>query len=176
MTFSMACNLSGPLRTTVPLFRIALLWACVFMIGLLSAGCGALGLGKYKGIERGAPGEHYYLLKDFALSTSSINKPRENFDHKMNDTINLFFILRNETPVYIAESIWYDPNEQEFRTIRTTYDRAEETKTGIQRPKGGTTRVHSISTQELYDRKPGLWKVALYIDKELARTQTFYLK
>ena len=176
MRFSLACNSSRPLRTTVPIYRSALLYACVLMIGLLAGGCGALGLGKYKGIERGASDEYYYLLKEIALSSSSINKPRDNFDHRMNDTISLFFIPRNEKPMYVAESIWYDPNDQEFRTIRTTYDRSEETKTGITRPKEGTTRVHSISTKELYNHKPGLWKVALYLDKQLARRQTLFVK
>jgi hypothetical protein len=180
MRFSLACYSSRPLRAAVPLFGNTLLWALVLIVGLLAPGCAsmgdALGLGRFRGIERGASDESYYLLKDIALSSSSINKPREIFDHKMNDRINLFFVLRNETPTYVAESIWYDPNDQEFRTIRTTHDRSEETKTGIQRPKGGTTRVHTIATQELYNHKPGLWKVALYIDKQLARRQTFFLR
>ncbi len=79
-------------------------------------------------------------------------------------------------PVYVTESRWYDPNDQEYRTIRVTYDRAEEGKKGITRAKEGTTRVHTIGTKELFDHKPGLWKVTLYIDGQLTRRQNFFVR
>lgn len=176
MTLSLTYGSCQPVRSKVPLCLRTSLWACILLIGLLSTGCGALGLGKYKGIERTASDEAFYLLKEFRLSGGSIQTEKEDFDHVTNETVNLVFVPRNEQAVYVTKSVWYDPNDEEKFTIRRTYDRAEETKKAIERPKGGTTRVHSVPTRELYNHKPGMWKVALYIDGQLARRQTFFVR
>ena len=118
-----------------------------------------------------AAGEESGLLKEFHLSAASLQTRKRNFDHHTDETVNLVFVPRKS--VHIAESRWYNPNDREFRIIRHVYDRAKEPKKAIERPKGGATRVHYIPTKELYDHKPGLWKVALYIDNQLAGRQTF---
>ncbi len=59
-------------------------------------GCGAVSLGKYKGIERTASDEAFYLLKEFHLSAGSSQTQKENFDHLTNEAVNLVFMLRNE--------------------------------------------------------------------------------
>ena len=143
---------------------------------LLFTGCGMFNLGKWKGIERTGADEKFYLLKDVFLTGGSAYNPKEAFDHTMNDSVNLFFTPRMEPNVYVAESVWYDPNGQEYRKIRTTYDVQAERKKGDERSKAPTTRVHSMSTKELYEHKPGLWKVALYIEKDLVRRLTFSLR
>ncbi len=179
MKLSLASINSKSLGSTVPFGLSILLWACILIMGLLSSGCGtldsALGLGKFKGIERTPSDEAFYLLKEFRLTAGSPT-PKENFDHATNETVNLVFAVNNEKGVYVTESRWYDPNDEEYRIKRVTYDRTEEGKKGIERPKGGATRVHTMSTKELYDHKPGLWKVALYIDGQLARRQTFFVR
>lgn len=141
---------------------------------LLLTGSGGVGLRKHEGIERTGSDEAFYLVKEFHLSSRSLQTSKKTFDHLRDETINLVFVPR--TSVHITEGRWYDPDEQEFRIIRHVYDRSEETKKAIERPKGGATRVHSIPTKELYDHKPGLWKVVLYIDNQLAGTQTFFVK
>jgi hypothetical protein len=145
-------------------------------IALVFTGCGMFNLGRWKGIERAAADEQYYLVKDMFLTAGSAYHPKEAFDHNMNESINLFFIPKNEPNTYVAESIWYDPDGQEFRKIRTTYDLQRETKKGDERKSTGTTRVQTISTKDLYDHKPGLWKVALYLDHRLVRRLTFSVR
>ena len=94
----------------------------------------------------------------------------------MNETVNLVFIPKLEKNTYTAESIWYDPNGEEFRKIRTTYDAQSESKKGEDRQASGSTRVHTMPTKELFEHKPGLWKVALYIENDLVRRLTFSLR
>jgi hypothetical protein len=118
-----------------------------------------------------AAGEGSGLLKEFHLSSASLQTPKKKFDHHTDEIVNLVFVPRKS--VQIAESRWYDPSDKEFRIIRHVYDRSKEAKKAIERPKGGVTRVHHIPTKELYDHKPGLWKVALYIDNQLPLRQTF---
>jgi hypothetical protein len=118
-----------------------------------------------------AAGKKSGLLKEFHLSPASLQTSKKKFDHHADETVNLVFVPRKS--VHIAESRWCDPSDQEFRIIRHVYDRSKEAKKAIERPKDGITRVHSMPTKELYDHKPGLWKVALYIDNQLAGRQTF---
>lgn len=139
-------------------------------------GCGAINPGKWKGVETTSPDERYYLVKDVFLSPGSAYSAKDNFDHNVNDSVNLFFTPRNETNQYTAETIWYDPSDQEFRKIRTTYDTKQESKQGINRSSHGTTRVQSIPTMQLYNHKPGLWKVELYLEGKLARRLTFTVR
>jgi ankyrin repeat protein/uncharacterized protein YecT (DUF1311 family) len=113
------------------------------------------------------------LLKEFHLSSGSLQTPKENFDCVTDKTINLVFAPRNDKPVYTAESRWHDPDDREFRVIRRAYDRLKETKQAIEIPKASPTRVHSIPTKKLYNHKPGRWTAALYIDNQLAGRQTF---
>ncbi len=89
----------------------------------------------------------------------------------------MFFIPKNEKPTYTVKSVWQDPDGQEYRTIRTTYDKAREEKQGIDRKqRGGTPRIHTLPTKELYEHKPGMWKVALYLEKQLVRRLSFLVK
>jgi len=139
-------------------------------------GCGAINVGKWKGIERTGSDEEYYLAKDIFLTAGSAFSQRNSFDHNMHESINVFFIPRNETNTYVVETIWYDPAGQEFRKIRTTYDRQRETAKGDERTATGTTRVHSIPTKDLFEHKPGAWKVALYLDGRLVRKLDFTVR
>lgn len=163
--------------------RIGILPACCIVLCciLLLAGCGALNLGKLRGrygIERTSPIEKYWLVKEIHLSSGSSSLSRSVFDHNLNPEIALWFTLANETNKYVAESRWLDPAGEELRTIQTTYDIQQEGKKSVdpRNRQQGTPRVHAISTQELYVHKPGLWKVSLYIDGELARTLEFSVK
>lgn len=140
------------------------------------ASCGAINPGKWKGLERTARDEKYYLVKDVFLTAGSAFTTKEIFDHNMNDSVNLFFTPTNEKNHYVTESVWIDPSDVEYRTIRMTHDVKEEGKQDMDRKKGGTPRVHTISTNELYKHKPGLWKIALYMDGELARRLTFTVR
>jgi hypothetical protein len=110
------------------------------------------------------------------LSAGSAYNPRDTFDHNLNEMVNLYFVPRTEPNTYVAQTIWYDPNGDEFRTIRTTYDLQTESKKGEARRKSGTTRVHTVSTKELFEHRPGIWKVQLYIGKDLVRRLTFSLR
>ena len=139
----------------------------------LMQGCGAFNPGKFKWIEKTAKGEEFYLVKDMFMTPGSAHIRKQSFDHAMNETINLVFIPSNEKNTYVAESIWYDPSDVEFKTIRTTFDKEKENKAGFERDKAGTTRIHTMPTKELHDHKPGLWKVALYLEGRLVRTMTF---
>lgn len=143
---------------------------------ILMSGCGVINPGKWKGIETTSKDEQYYLVKDVFLTPGSSAVAKDSFDHNVHETVNLFFVPRNETNKYTAESIWYDPSEQEFRTIRQTYDSQTEGKKGVERQKTGTTRIHTIPTAELYNHKPGLWKVELFLDGKLARRMSFSVR
>lgn len=150
---------------------------CLLAIVLLAnVGCGVINPGKWKGIEATAKDEKYYLVKDVFLTAGSAYVSKEVFDHNMNETVNLVFTPVNEKNHYVTETVWIDPVDQEFRTVRMTHDVQAEGKRDQQRKKAGTPRVHSISTGELFNRKPGLWKVALYVDGELARRLTFSVR
>jgi hypothetical protein len=158
-------------------FRDAnLLYTVVLTVILFSSGCGAINVGKWRGIERAAPDEAYYLVNDIFLTASSAYNRREIFDHNLNESVHLFFTPKNEKPTYVTKSVWQDPNGQEYRTIRMTYDRVREQREGIERTKKSTPRVHTMPTKELYAHKPGLWKVSLYIEKQLVRRLTFLVK
>jgi hypothetical protein len=154
-----------------------LLCRVVLIIVLFTAGCSAISVGKWRGIERTEPDEGYYLADDVFLTASSASSRREIFDHNMNESVHLFFIPKNEKPTYTVESVWKDPDGQEYRTIRTTYDKAREEKQGIDRKqRGGTPRIHTLPTKELYEHKPGAWKVSLYLEKQLVRRLSFLVK
>uniref|UniRef100_A0A7C4AQN4 Uncharacterized protein n=1 Tax=Desulfomonile tiedjei TaxID=2358 RepID=A0A7C4AQN4_9BACT len=168
-------NRLGSRRPTTTAALIGLLVLVMLATGLI-ASCGAINPGKWKGIERTARDEKYYLVKDVFLTAGSAFTSKEIFDHNMNESINLFFTPTNEKNHYVTESVWIDPADVEYRTIRMTHDVQDESKKDMERKKGGTPRVHTISTKELYDHKPGLWKVALYIDGELARRLTFTVR
>lgn len=142
------------------------------VMGHLS-GCGALNLGKWRGIETSDADEKYYLVKDAFLTASSAALRRDNFDHTLQPTINLIFKPATEPGHYVTKSVWINPKGEEFKTIRETHDRQQETKQGIQRDKDGSTRIHTISTQDLWTEGEGIWTVELYIDDELARRLEF---
>lgn len=173
-TLGKQIRLLAPKKTSCSGCALALLITTVFAVAL--AGCGIINPGKWKGIETTARDENYYLVKDIFLTPGSSAAAKDTFDHNVNETVNLFFIPRNETNKYTAESIWYDPSDQEFRTIRTTYDTQSEGKKGIERKSSGTTRIHSMPTAVLYNHKPGLWKVELLLDGKLARRLTFSVR
>ena len=143
---------------------------------MVAGGCGAINVGRWQGIVKTADDEQFYLVKDVFLTGGSTFSPRESFDHNMHETVSLFFMPKDEKNTYVAESRWQDPLGLEFRTIRTTYDKQQEGKKGIERPKGGSTRVHTIPTSELFAHKPGMWKVALYLDGKLARRLSFAVR
>jgi hypothetical protein len=140
------------------------------------AGCGAINPGPVKPIVRTDSDEHFYLVKDARLTTGSPAAARKSFDHTIHEFVKLYFIPKDEKNTYTTESRWQDPSGTEFRAIRATYDKKEEAQKGIERTKGGTPRVHSIPTAELYLHKPGLWKTALYIDGKLARRLSFSVR
>ena len=150
------------------------LFTCLFICVL--AGCGMVNLGKWKGIESSASDEYYYLVKDVYLSPGSAIGAKDNFDHNIHSMVNLCFTPRNETNHYTAESIWYDPSNIEYRKIRETYDSQKESKKGQNRNPKGTMRIMSMPTEELYNHKPGLWKVELFLDDKLARRLTFTVR
>jgi hypothetical protein len=155
------------------------LWSILFAIALsfMVQGCSALNAGRWLGIVRTATDEKYYLLKEVFLTSGSAYTQKDAFDHTMNEVVNLFFTPRQEKNNYVAESIWTDPSGIEFRTIRTTYDvQVEQKKESGMSPRTGKQRVHTMSTREMFNHKPGLWKVALYIDGEMARRLTFSIQ
>ncbi len=154
-------------------FRVPLL--SLFLVCWL-AGCGMVNLGKWKGIEHTSTNEYYYLVKDVHLSPGSAIGAKDNFDHNVHSSVFLYFTPRNETNSYTAESIWYDPSDSEYRKIRETYDTQKEGKKGINRNPKGTVRTMAIPTEELYNHKPGLWKVELYLEGKLVRRLTFTVR
>jgi hypothetical protein len=156
--------------------RVSVVILALLVLQMLATGCTWVNLGKWRGIERVPADEQYYLLKDVLLTASSAYNPKEVFDHNMNDTVNLLFSPKNEKNHYVAESVWYDPSGAEFRTIRVTYDKKAEQREGMERPSAGSSRIHTIPTRDLYNHKPGIWKVALKLDGELARRLTFTVR
>jgi len=157
--------------------NLRFLWVAVLFTFALAAGCGALSLGKFKGIEKTSADEKYYLLKSAELTAGSAALPKTTFDHNMNESVNLLFTVKGEKNYYVAESVWFDPLGQEFRTVRRTYDIQQEgKKEATPRAFEGTPRVHTVPVKELFDHKPGVWKVALYIDGELARRLEFSVR
>jgi hypothetical protein len=152
--------------------KLAMVTICLVWLG----GCGVINVGKWKGIETTSSDENYYLLKDAFLTAGSAALPKDSFDHTMNDTVNLIFIPKNERNEYVAETRWLDPNDQEYRTIRTTFDVKKEGREGMDRRKDGTPRMHAMPTAELAAHKKGMWKVALYIDDKLARRLSFSVR
>jgi hypothetical protein len=136
-----------------------------------------INLGKWIGLfEKTSVDEKYWLVKEAFLSAGSAYNRKDSFDHNMNDAVNLFFTPKMEQNTYVAESVWYDPNGEEFRKIRKTYDIQKESSKGDDRSSTGTTRIHSMSTKEMYGHKPGLWTAVLYIEKDLVRKLTFSLR
>jgi hypothetical protein len=143
---------------------------------LILSGCGAINLGKYKGIERTDSDENYYLVKNIYLSAGSSAIPKTYFDHTVHGSVNVVFTANNEPNHYVSKTIWYDPTGAEFRTIRQTHDKKVEGDKGEWEPKGGATRIHSIPLKDLAQRQTGLWKVELYMDDKLARRLTFTVR
>jgi hypothetical protein len=172
---SAANQIVGPFTKAGRLQKVLLRTALALTL-LWLAGCGAINVGKWKGIERAGSGEEYYLAKDIYLTAGSAFHQRNAFDHNMHESINLFFVPRHETNTYILESIWYDPTGQEFRTIRTSYDKQRETSKGEERAESGTPRHHSMPTKDLFKHKPGSWKVAMYLDGKLVRKLDFTVR
>jgi hypothetical protein len=152
------------------LLPIAILGLWAFAVG------GCINVGKPLWILPSGGDEHHWLLKNSFVTAGSAAYAREDFDHTMQEVVNVVFVPANEKNEYTAESRWYDPSGQEYRTIRTHYDVKAESREGMERKKGGTSRVHSVPTKELVGHKPGMWKVALYIDKELARRLDFSVR
>ncbi len=167
--FDRATMLSSVWR---PIARLTALTICLVWLG----GCGVINVGKWKGIESTSKDENYYLLKDAFLTAGSAALPKESFDHTMNDMVTLIFIPKNERNEYVAETRWIDPNDQEYRVLRTSFDVKKEGREGIDRRKEGTPRMHAMPTRELAAHKKGLWKVALYIDDKLARRLSFSIR
>jgi hypothetical protein len=149
-------------------------WLMIFVVMAAgSFGCQAFNPGKFKGIERTDPDEKYYLLKKIALTAGSTAHARTSFDHTMQDVVNVIFTPANEQNNYVTKTVWYDPSGLEFRTIQQTHILRDEQDKARDRPKGGSQRVHSMPLKALYKHKPGLWKVELFIDDQLARRLTF---
>jgi len=167
----------GSTRSLRTIVRGPVTWAMTLVGILFLVGCGMINPGKWKGIETTSRDESYYLLKEVFLTGDSVALPRDSFDHKMHETINLFFKPRSEKNTYVARSVWEDPNHQEYRVIRATYDKQQEGKVGMERnQKTGTTRIHTVETADLFRHKPGVWKVSLYLDDVLARRLTFTVR
>ncbi len=143
---------------------------------LLTTGCGAFNVGKLQWLVHTPSDEKYWMVKDIFLTAGSAYTRKDTFDHNMNEVVNLFFMPKDERNRYVAESRWYDPAGVEYRTIRTTYDMQQERSGGEERDKKGTTRIHTMSTRELVDHKPGMWKVALYLNDELVRRLSFTVR
>lgn len=156
--------------------NVPFLCTVALIIILFSGGCGAINVGKWRGIERTDPDEAFYRVNDVFLTASSASSPRETFDHNLNEAVHLYFTPKDEKPTYVTESVWQDPDGQEYRTIRETYDKVREQKKGIERTNKSTPRIHTMPTKELYAHKPGMWKVSLYIEKQLVRRLSFLVK
>ncbi|MCA1961138.1 MAG: hypothetical protein LDL33_10090 [Desulfomonile sp.] len=136
-------------------------------------GCNAFNWGKFQPIVRTASDEKFWLLKNVVLTAGSTAHARTNFDHTMQDVVNVIFVPANEKNNYVTKTVWYDPSGLEYRTIQQTHVLREEQDKAHERPKGGSQRLHSMPLKALYQHKPGLWKVEVYIDNELARRLTF---
>lgn len=143
------------------------------IVATCALGCNALGLGKFQPIVRTSSDENFWLLKKIALTAGSTAHARTNFDHTMQEVVNVIFVPANEKNNYVTKTIWYDPSGQEFRTIQQTHVLREEQDKAHDRPKEGAQRIHSMPLKPLYQHKPGRWKVELFIDDQLARRLTF---
>ena len=141
-----------------------------------SLGCGIINVGKWQGIVRTDPDEAYYLVKSAILTAGSAAHPRKHFDHYLQDSVHLIFTPARERRHYISKTIWYDPSGEEYKTMRQTHDRKKEEDQGIDRKPGAVAREYSMSLHELWKHKPGLWKVELYLDNELARRLAFSVR
>lgn len=157
--------------------RFGAVTAALLAVAFMLSGCKALGLGKFLWLEKTTKEENYWLLKDVCVTPGSSYMAKRDFDHNMNPIVNVLFTPRNEKNHYVAETMWIDPVGQEFRTIRTTHDIQQEGKKSIDRrhQTEGTQRVHTMRSKDLYDHKPGLWRVRLYLDGELARILEFVI-
>jgi hypothetical protein len=140
------------------------------------SGQSCINIGPIKPLVIPPPDERHYLLKQVFLTPNSVYNAKEVFDHNMNETVNLMFSPKDEKNSYVAESIWYDPSGNEYKTIRITYDKKREQREGIERTGSSTSRIHTMPTRELYNHKPGMWKVALKLDGELARRLNFTIR
>ncbi len=156
-------------RSRLVMLQGALVCIAIVMV----SGCSALGLGQFKGIEQTQSDEKYYLLKNGFLAAGNSLVPRVSFDHHMHENVSFCFVPANEKNHYVSRTLWFDPLGSEFRAMRQTHDKQQETKKGSERNPQGTTRIHSIPSKELYEHKPGLWKVELYLDDVLARRLPF---
>lgn len=148
----------------------------VLLMMLAFAGCGVINVGKFKGVERTDSDEQYYLVKETRLLSSSSARPKDHFDHSLDDTVNLMFVPANEKNQYISKTIWYDPSGQEYRTIRQSHDKAKENPEALQGPKRGTSRIHTMPLLPMWKHKPGMWTVELYLDGQLARRLEFHVR
>jgi hypothetical protein len=120
--------------------------------------------------------EQYWLVKNVVLSAGTLTRPKKDFDHTIQDAVVLTFVPTQEPNKYESKTVWKDPSNVKFRTIRQTHDVQVEAKKAEFREPKGTPRVHSMPTKVLYDHKPGLWTVELYLDNRLARRLTFTVR
>lgn len=156
--------------------RTAGIWFFVLAAVAVTAGCGIVNVGDWKGIEWTSPDEQYYRVKDVFFTAGSAAHPRDTFDHSVQPNVHLMFIPRDERNHYVSKSTWIDPSGVEYRTIRQTHDKKLEEKEGDERNPEGTTRIHTMPTKELAEHEKGLWKVELYIDDELVRRLTLNIR
>src|SRR4030065_2878079 len=63
-------------------------------------------------------GAEFGPLKEFHLSSVSIDTHKDNFDHHTDQFVNLVFVPGDDKPVRVDISVWYDPDDKEYRTIR----------------------------------------------------------
>lgn len=152
--------------------------ALTAVILIMASGCGIINPGKPLWIVKTDPDEKYWLVKDVSVTPGSSYMSKKEFDHNINPVVNIIFTPKNEKNHYVAETVWLDPMGQEYRTIRTTHDIQQEGKKSIDRRhiSDGTPRMHTVPTKALYDHKPGLWSVRLYLDGELARKLEFSVR
>jgi hypothetical protein len=148
---------------------------CLTLI-LTVYGCSALNLGELLWPKWPKPGIKHWLVKDAKLTGGSSSAQRDDFDHMMFRSVNVIFVPKNEKNHYVSKITWYDPSGTEFRTIRQTHDIQQETSVGEERTPEGSTRVHSLRSKDLYDHKPGRWKVELFLDDELALRFEFTIR
>ncbi len=146
------------------------------LVSFLLSGCGAFNLGEITWLKKTDPDVEYWHLKKAVLTAGSVAHPRDSFDHTLQPRVFVIFTPANEKNKYHTKTIWYDPSGQEYRTIRQTHDKKEIEDQGEHRPQGGSVISHSMSTKELYDHEPGLWKVEIYYEDDLARRMDFTVR
>lgn len=147
--------------------------AMLAILVVLPAGCKLLR--PMMPVERDHDVEHH-LLKKIGLTSYSSAYPRKVFDHDLDEEVNLTFVPDNEKNDYVSRTVWFDPLGEEFRTIRQSYKKVRETLDTLERPKGGSTRTHTMSVKEMWEHRPGMWTVELYLDDRLARRLTFNVR